>query len=205
MSPTCVSENFPCGDGVRTTSSISNRDAIHHHLVERWLRERFVVLRQDSVPPPLVSPHKDTQTDRDHDHSIGDQKSMVLFSDTLVSHKLRSAIIGHTPPHHHRADQACVLSYRVAFGDHTNAQQRSPPRSVVVAVDGSPWFPGSDPRDPHHTVAATIVCDDDDDDDSSASSWAIRRTFSFDDRLPIVHTDPRTASFGTANDDVWAE
>eukprot|EP00536_Pseudo-nitzschia_multiseries_P009288 jgi/Psemu1/22824/gm1.22824_g len=208
---------------IASAGSRSNVGATHQHRDEWWSRERVLVPRSDSFyqesnheedeySTSLVSPNNDIRISKG-----SDSQSMMLFSDNLVSQEIRSVIKNvkedddyerGSPERYRFASDNTSLdsSYNFALSE-DNSGRSPPPPGVVVVLDGSPLFPSySQPEDnmsdADRTVSNTSIFvnntednDNDTDNHDSAFSTTIRRTFAFDDQLPMIHNCFQSASF----------
>lgn len=209
-SPNCVSGILDYVDKMgRSPPPVvdENDDAdshsLRHRLVERWFQDRFFLPR----------PYRSTSIDYDGDDTIRNDivdddrssgRSMVLFSDNLISKEIRSNI---APISDDDDENYCRLRYRCGGSNSTiktlsvcsepsmscssdnrikKNNRLNPPMGVVMVVDNeAPLMPLSRNQDNND--------DDEMKDEDGAMMGLIHRTFSFDDQLPIIHRR-RTAS-----------
>jgi hypothetical protein len=193
-SPSCVNEIMDYVDGIVHTPSPSadesDTESLHHQLVERWFRDRFFLPR-----PYRSTSISDFEDNKSYNTIVDDGsygRSMMLFSDNLVSREIRSNIVSISDD-----DESCNLRYRCAnplgFAHSElsrSGDQRRPPLGVVTVVEnGAPLMPLCRNQDTDERLEAESEDGDDDEGlyDCKPDMGFIQRTFSFDDHLPIIH------------------
>mmetsp|Transcript_14494 Transcript_14494/g.33544 ORF Transcript_14494/g.33544 Transcript_14494/m.33544 type:complete len:280 (+) Transcript_14494:126-965(+) len=223
-SPKCVNETNPYLERrygrthITSARDINNMNASRRTLDSRWSRERVFAPRSDTFDQvsdyddneysmSLLSPNNDIRI-----NSGTASQSMMLFSDNLVSQEIQS-VIGNA--NEDCNDQkGCPLRYRFSSEKkllessenfHTSegiSGRSSHPQGVVVVVDGSPFFPSySTMEDEISDIDIDIDIDifknneEEDHHDDLTLSTTIRRTFAFDDQLPMIHSCLQRASF----------
>jgi len=186
-SPSCVNDIMDYVDGIVHTPSPSadesDTESINHQLVEGWFRDRFF------LPTPYRSTSiYDAEDTKSHTSIVDDGtsgRSMMLFSDNLVSREIRSNIASISDD-----EDSCGLRYRCANPKGFAHSDKSPPLGVVTVVDnGAPFLPVYRNQDADERLEAESKNDDENYDElysCRTTMGFIQRTFSFDDHLPII-------------------
>ena len=194
-SPSCVTNLMDYVDGMVASPSPSgdesDAESRHHQLVERWFRDRFF------LPRPYKSTTIPIGDDKSYNDIIDDGssgRSMALFADNLVAKEIRSAII----PVSDDEDEYIGLRPRpqlpIRRHKQVDSNRRRPP-GIVMVCTGAPLMPIDQTEDTEMKISTS---DEEAEEEAlNGCKLFIKRTFSFDDHLPIVHLR-RAPSNGSA-------
>jgi len=184
-SPNCVREMmFGFVDGMIASppAEVSDDESLHHQLVDRWFRDRFFLPRAYRSTSLNVS---DENTENDIVDEISNGNSMALFPESLISQEIRSCLTQVSDD-----EDSCSLRYRCSnhnflCGSKAKMKHGSPP-GIVTITDGAP----SIPSDRSENTEERLEAESHDDEPCSPqySLGSICRTFSFDDQIPVIHS-----------------